>query len=133
MRRPEQEFQIRLVSELRWRILKPWIFWHTPNQGERPTQRMHGIRKAMGVRAGIPDLFVLGPNARLIGIECKAPARQPKSRIRVSRSKPVLSEAQKDTIALLGELGVPTIVVRDIDEAVAALSALGVAFRGRAM
>lgn len=42
-------------------------------------------------------------------------------------------DAQRDAIAALGQCGVPTIIVRDIDDAVAALSTLGATFRGRVM
>lgn len=133
MRRPEEIVQRALCDHLRLRLQPPWIFWATPNQ--RGTRKVYEaqILKTLGVRAGIPDLFVLGPNSKLIGVECKAPPRQPKDRARISRAKPRLSEAQVDTIGALGALGVPTIIVRDVDEAIRALTALGAPFRGRVM
>lgn len=132
MNRPEQAFQIALVSHLRARLPRPWMVWATPNGGEAATARKHGIRKAMGVLAGVPDLFVAGPGCKVIGIECKAPP----NRLRgggLSGAKARVSDVQRDAIASLGECGIPTIVVRDIDAAVVALTQLGVPIKGRSM
>lgn len=88
--------------------------------------------KAMGTMAGMPDLFVLAPNRLLIGLEIKAPPERLKSG-KTSAAKPQLSEAQKVVFPTLAGLGVPVIVVRDVDDVVASLSSLGVKFRGRTM
>ena len=130
MKRGEEGLQRALVAFLRASLPKPWLVFHVPNGGGR-SKAEGGILKAMGVRAGIPDLFLLGPNSRLIAIECKAPPRTLKTRARKSLAKARFSEAQQETIAALGELGVPTLIARNVEETIAALAALGVPFRGR--
>ena len=137
MRRPEQQLQKAVVAHLRARMPKPWLVWATPNGGGR-SKAEAGVQKAMGVMAGIPDLFVLGPlengrmrvrSPRLIAIELKAPPHRLKSG-GISKAAVALSPAQKETIAALGECGVPTLVVRSIDDLEAGLRGLGVPLRG---
>jgi hypothetical protein len=131
MKRPEEALHRAIVTHLRARLEPPWMVWHTPNGGGR-SKAEAGILKALGVTAGMPDLFVLGPNRNLIGIEIKAPPKQLPSG-RTSAAKAPLSEAQKLTIGAFCACGVPVIVVRDLDDAIASLSTLGARFRGRVM
>ena len=49
------------------------VWWHTPNGGKR-TRAEAGKFKAMGVRAGFPDIAILW-NGKLLVIELKAPGR----------------------------------------------------------
>lgn len=60
MRRPEQEFQINAVAPYLDAVLDPatamWL--HVPNGGAR-SRVEGGILKAMGLRAGFPDILVL--------------------------------------------------------------------------
>lgn len=140
MNRPEEKLQRQLVEYLRTALPKPWIVFHIPNGGGR-SKAEAGILKAMGVLAGMPDLLVIGPVGTLsaaygghgnaIAIELKAPPRRLK-RGGVSKAQPSVSDAQRAVIAQLGACGVPTLIVRDLDEAVRALTALGVPLRGRA-
>lgn len=132
MKRPEEALQRAIVARLRARLEPPWLFWATANQRGTRKAWEQAMLKAMGTRAGIPDLFVAGPNRVLVGLEVKAPPETLRSG-NVSRAKPNLSDAQKDTIAALEACGFPTIVVRDLDDAIAALSTLGATFRGRVM
>ena len=144
MRRPEEQLQRALVAHLRARLPKPWLVWATPNGGGR-SKAEAGILKAMGVLAGVPDLFVMGPGLnhpayreagegmltpRLIAIELKAPPKPTKSG-KPSKAQPRVSDAQRDVIEQLGQCGVPTLVVDNLDEALRALAALGVPLRGR--
>lgn len=126
MNRPEQALHRSVVSFLRVVLPKPWVFFHPANGGSR-SKAEAGIFKAMGVRAGIPDLVLLGPRElapfglkipQVVCIEFKAP-------------KGSLSPAQKDTIAALAELGIETHIVRSIDEAEAVLRGLGVPLKGK--
>jgi hypothetical protein len=56
MKRLEQDLQIGVVKALRV-VLRPEVFWfHVPNGGQRSAVE-GGILKAMGVRAGVPDLL----------------------------------------------------------------------------
>lgn len=131
MKRPEENLQRAIVQYLDRCLMPPWMFWSTPNQRGTRTVVEAQILKALGVRAGIPDLFVLGPNATLIGLEVKAPPKLGKRG--VSKAKPTLNDAQKAMFPRLAGLGVPVIVVRDVEDAVAALSSIGAPFRGRVM
>lgn len=142
MNRPEEQLHRACVAYLRASLPKPWITWHTPNGGGR-SKAEAGILKAMGVLAGMPDLFVMGPATRaavdgvfitpdLIAIEFKAPPK----RLRtggLSKANPRLSPAQMARQADLGACGVPYLVIDDMAEMVQALRALGVPLRGRAI
>lgn len=132
MNRPEEQLQKDLVKHLRLRLEPPWIFWATANQRGTRKAWEQAILVSLGVKAGIPDLYLLGPGPQLIGIECKAPLPRLKSG-RTSKQKPRFNEAQQAVFPQLAALGVPVIVCMDIDDAVAALSSLGVPFRGRAL
>ena len=142
MNRPEENLHKACVQYLRASLPKPWLCWHTANGGGR-SKAEAGILKAMGVLAGMPDLFVMGPTLRdlspacqvipkLIAIEFKAPPK----RLRLggaSKARPRLSPAQMARQQDLGACGVPYLVIDDMAEMVQALRALGVPLRGRAM
>lgn len=131
MNRPEENLQRAIVKHLELRLEPPWMFWATPNQRGTRSAAETMILKAMGVKAGIPDLFILGPGPVLIGLEVKAPPAQGKRG--VSKAKPALNDAQKAMFPRLAGLGVPVIVIRDVEDAIAVLSTLGATFRGRAL
>lgn len=118
MRRPEESLHRAVVDHLRQRLPAGWVFWHTPNGGGR-SKAEGGVLKALGVKAGIPDLFVAG-EGRVVALELKA-------------ARGALSPAQRDAIAALGCAGIPTLVARDLDGALAALESLGVPLQGRAL
>lgn len=126
--RPEQALQIALVAHLRAALPRPWIVFHPRNQGERRSARTHGIFKAMGLLAGIPDLFIVGPERALIAIELKAPPK-PLKRGGASKAKPRTSPEQDAVIADLAACGIPTLVVNNQAEAIRALTQLGVPLR----
>lgn len=152
MNRAEEKLQRQLVAYLRAALPAPWIVFHPANGGGR-SKAEAGILKAMGVLAGVPDLFVIGPHvsetivpesevkvggrglvlhqfARVIALELKAPPKMLKSG-KQSAAKPAVSDAQRDVIAALGQCGIPTLIVRDLDEAIEALKNLGVPLKGR--
>lgn len=116
MKRPEEAVHRAIVAHLRFRLPKPWLFWHTPNGGAR-SKAEGGVLKALGTLAGIPDLFVAG-DGRVIAIEIKGP-------------KGVLSPSQIATLGALATAGIPTIVARSWDDVEAALRGLGVPLTGR--
>lgn len=75
MNRPEETLQRQVVGYLR--LIPNLTFWTVPNQrGTRSGFEM-GILKAMGVRAGVPDLHFILPNGRLGMIELKAGKGKP--------------------------------------------------------
>jgi hypothetical protein len=131
MKRLEETLQREIVRHLEWRLEPPWMFWATPNQRGTRSVVEAQILKTLGVKAGIPDLFVLGPGPILVGLEVKAPPTVGKRG--VSKARPRLNEAQQAMFPRLAGLGVPVIVVRDVDDAIASLSSLGAKFKGRAM
>jgi hypothetical protein len=128
MKRPEENLQRAIVAHLKARLLKPWIFWATPNGGGR-SKAEAGMLKATGVKAGIPDLFILGPDRKLIAIELKAPPVSLKGG-RLSEAKPRISDDQRATINDLGACGVPTLIIRDLDQCMNALGWMGVPIAG---
>lgn len=119
MNRPEEATQRAIVRHLQQRLALPWVFFHIPNQ--RGTRRgwEQGILKAMGVRKGMPDLGLIG-DGRIVFLECKSP-------------RGVLSKDQRKAIADLKAAGAQTMVVRSVDEALEALTAMKVPMRGRVM
>lgn len=124
---------VKRLSDPLCGLAPPWMLWHTPNSGIRRGQNpaaFGAYMKAMGLRAGVPDLFVLGPGPILVGLEIKAPAKILKSG-KKSKAKPAVSDAQEETHLALAACGVATIIVRDVDDALAALSTLGATLRGR--
>lgn len=144
IKRSEEKLHRALVTHLRARLPAPWLVMHVPNGGGR-SKAEAGILKAMGVLAGFPDLLVIGPRfapltiagehvsaltPSVIAIEVKAPPKMLKSG-KQSTAKPAVSDAQRDVIVALGECGIPTLIVRDLDEAIEALKNLGVPLKGR--
>lgn len=145
MNRPEEQLHRAAVAYLRASLPKPWIVWHTPNGGGR-SKAEAGILKAMGVLAGMPDLFVMGPSALLdapagawkhslpylVAIEFKAPPKRLPSG-NLSKARAVLSPAQRARQADLGACGVPYLVIDDMADMVHSLRALGVPLKGRVL
>lgn len=132
MRRPEDALQKSLVAHLRAHLPPPWLVWATPNGGGR-SKAEAGILKAMGVMAGIPDLYVLGPGEApcrpfFVAIELKRPPAMLKSG-KISRAALRLSNEQTAVIAALTQCGVRTIVARDAHTVVQALIAMGAPLR----
>ena len=147
MDRREERLQRALVAYLRLALPKPWLVFCVPNGGGR-SKAEAGVFKALGVLAGMPDLFVLGPRFRIhphpsggyerevrpdiIAIEFKAPPKRLKSG-GVSKARPALSPVQRARQLDLGSCGVPYLVIDDMADMIQALRALGVPLKGRAM
>ena len=106
MRRPEQGLQRSVMAYLD-AVLPPnaWSF-HPPNGGKRGAIE-GAIFKAMGTRAGLPDIGILF-DGRCFWIELKAAAGK-------------LSETQTKAHTRLWEAGCPVVVCRSIDEVRTAL------------
>ncbi len=73
--RPEEQTHRAIVEWLCW--VEPNAEWfHPPNGGAR-SKAEAGIFKALGVKAGVPDLvFTLPPDGRTAFVEIKAPGRK---------------------------------------------------------
>ena len=93
-------------------VLPPdWLVHHSPNQGHGRSKKQGGILKAMGVKAGFPDLICLGDDGMLptgFFVEVKSATG--------SRS-----EAQRKFGKWAEAHGWPVIVARNIDEVRAGL------------
>lgn len=75
------------------------VYWHTPNGGSR-RDAFEGKRlRQIGLKAGIPDLFLLH-GGRLYALEMKAPGGR-------------LSPAQKDAAVALTDAGLTAWAVAD--------------------
>ena len=103
---------IPVVDFLNRFIAPGWRFMH-PATGEHRDKRTAAKLKAMGAKAGWPDLVLIDPNGLFHGLELK--------RAKTGR----LSEAQEDFLAHARAYGWPVAVVDSIDAAVAVLDAWG--------
>lgn len=98
----EKAEQIAVIQYLK---LKDLPYFHVPNSTYNPykSQQMHNF--AMGLKAGVPDLFVCLPG-KTIAIELK----------RVKRG--IVSPAQKQWIEILNKSGIKSRVCRGSMEAI---------------
>lgn len=108
MTRPEETIQRAIVAYLRLALPTTAVVWATPNQRGTRSRWEMGLLAALGVRAGVPDLFVLHAG-HLIGLEVKAPMGR-------------VSKAQEATGAMLRLAGASVFVVRSVEEAAQALT-----------
>lgn len=111
---PEEDLQKAVVKFLSVALAGNSEFFHVPNGGKRGFREAQRF-KAIGVKAGVPDLIVVN-DGRMIGIEMKA-GKQP------------LSEAQVYYHDRLRLARVPVTVCRSIEDVEAALRDAGVPLR----
>lgn len=75
MRRPEQALQIAVAGFLR-HALRPPTFWSSIDHGAgKMTPASAGLRKARGVKPGLPDILIMHPffdGTLVVGVELKA-------------------------------------------------------------
>ena len=67
----EQTLQKSLVDWFRWVLPPEWMVASIPNGGHSASARI--TNHSMGMLAGMPDLFILGPEGRVWFIEVKCP------------------------------------------------------------
>jgi hypothetical protein len=108
--RDEEQIQAALVLHLTVRAVAGLVWWHTPNGGNRSVAEA-GRFKALGVKAGVPDVLALHAG-RLFALELKA------ERGRVS-------EAQEAMLADLEAAGATVAVAFSLDDALATLMRWG--------
>lgn len=99
--RPEQQLQIAVVRFLDQALPNSARCWHTPNGGWRTKAEAGGF-KAMGVRLGMPDLFVFH-DKQLFAIELKA-------------GRTIATDAQQAMLDALHIAGAKTAVCRSLEE-----------------
>lgn len=130
--RPEDALQVAVVDYLTRNGL---FVFHIPNQGS--WSAAYGLKlKRMGRRAGMPDLQMIcqqsDPLPRgVLMIECKAPPKRLRSG-KFSAAKPRVDREQHEAISQLAALGIPTLIIRSIDELELALLGLGLRIKTKA-
>lgn len=104
----EQNIQIACVNwfTLQYKGIANMLI-HIPNEGFKNGKVAGGIRKAMGVRAGFPDLFLAIPNNGYHGLFIEMKTEKKTSRMR---------ENQKVYQELLTERGYAHSVCRSLHE-----------------
>lgn len=116
--RPEESLHRSCAELLRLHEARGALAWaHVPNGGFR-THAEAGIFRALGTRAGVPDLLIWLPGGRTVQVELKA-------------GKGRLSPAQHAWHELMGRLGHPVSVARSLDDLERILGAHGVPYLGR--
>lgn len=116
MKREEQEFHKQVANLLNVILPARSFWWHTPNGGKR-TKAEAGIFKAMGVKAGFPDIGILYLG-RCFLIELKKPGEKPDMQ-------------QLAVHAQLRAAGCMVSVATNIDEVMAALAEFKIPTKGR--
>lgn len=107
----EDQIQAAVVMHLTIRATPGIVWWHTPNGGLRNVGEA-GRLKALGVKAGVPDLLAVR-DGRLFALELKAQGGR-------------VSDAQREMLAALEAAGVATAVAYGLDEALAIFERWGV-------
>ena len=92
-------------------LLKKYKFWHTPNSTYTKSWRQKAHNRAMGVQAGIPDLFII-VDGNLIAVEMKR------------QKGGVVSPAQKEWIETLNNIGISAKVCKGAEEAIAFINSM---------
>lgn len=109
MNRLEQSFQQTVVQFID-RAAPGLLFFHVPNSSGNRGARLGGIMKSMGLRAGVPDLVFVLPNAKIGFLELKA-------------GKGSLSKSQREFRDEAQERGCPWAEARTLTEVWDALEA----------
>ena len=118
IKRPEQELQIGVANMLRV-SLPADCFWTFINNGMGRSKAEGGIAKAMGQRAGVPDLLFVY-RGRALFIEMKA-------------GKGKESPTQIECHGLLAMAGAPVATCRSVDEVIFTLKGWGVPVQATVM
>lgn len=114
--RPEDKIQRGVIAHLHARGVPNIYFFHVPNGGQR-SKIEAAILNGLGVRAGVPDIFII-MNARVFAMELKAADRR-------------ITPEQREALNALERAGATVTVCNSLDQAVAVLEGWGV-LRGRA-
>lgn len=117
--RPEEVLQIAVAELLDLGLPQGWRWWHTPNQRGTRKYWEQKLLKALGVKAGIQDVTIVGPDPRLVIIELKSDTGS-------------LSKSQREWRDFYRSIGVPWFLARTIDDVIAACQDAGVPLRVRA-
>ena len=116
MQRPEEALHRQAVAFLN-ATAPDCLYYHPANGGAR-SKAEAGILKAMGVRAGVPDLAFVLRDGRAAFIEMKAPT---------GRQTPAQAVFQMEC----ERIGAPYAICRSLAEVQGTLAAWGVILKGR--
>lgn len=116
--RPEEDLQIAVAELLDLGLPQGWRWWHTPNQRGTRKYWEQKLLKALGVKAGIQDVTIVGPDPRLVIIELKSDTGG-------------LSKAQREWRDFYWSIGVPWFLARSVEDVIAACHDAGVPLRVR--
>lgn len=112
MNRPEEALHRAVAQYLVLIESGCGFFWFHPANGGARSKAEAGIMKALGVKAGTPDIAIVH-RGRALFIELKAP----KGRV---------SPAQKKTIPAIEAAGAPCAICRSLDDVQANLKTWGI-------
>jgi len=107
----EEQIQAAVVLHMTVRALPGVVWFHVPNGGGR-TAAEAGRFKALGVKAGVPDILALRAG-QLFALELKAQGGR-------------VSDAQREMLAALKAAGAEAAVAWGLDEALEILERWGV-------
>ncbi len=93
------------VAFIRYLELKGYDYFHVPNSTYTKSWNQKRLNKALGVKPGVPDIFVI-VEGDLITVEMK--------RVKGGRA----TQAQLDWIKKLNSAGIPSKVCRGAQEAI---------------
>ena len=112
----EDDLQRTIVKYGKWSLPEDALLIAVPNGGQRHSKAAARL-VGLGVTAGVPDL-ILWHQRRTLGIEVKLPGTYP-------------SMVQKQMHAKMERCAGDVVVVRSLDEFVAAVRDFGVLLKGR--
>lgn len=119
-KQPEAILQRSVCQYLDQALPHGWAYWH--NHQNAPTVQAQARLKKLGVKAGLPDMMVVGPTGdnepgvNLIVIELKS-------------SKGRTTEAQEDWLDRFQRMGAHAAVCRSIEDVQDTLNFAGVSLR----
>ncbi len=115
----EEALHVAVANFLRLAIRPPWMWTTFPAGGGG---KVRGARlKAAGLRAGMPDILVIGPQAFAVPYEPWSVTVPLVVGIELKAAKGRLSPAQTDTLKALDACGIPTTECRSVEEVEKAL------------
>ena len=112
--RAEADVHISIVNYIN-RVLPHNLMAH-PANGEKRSKEAAKKLKCMGVRAGVPDLFIPLGCGKILWLEIKKPGG-------------VLSKPQREYIKKLRDYGHPVAIVESIDDVRNTFKAMGIVTR----
>lgn len=123
MKRPEQTLQIQVAKYLRYALRKPTMWTAFPAGGGG--KKRGAFLKAMGLRAGWPDILVVHPTT------CSAGVKHPiVVGLELKAKKGSLSQNQRDVRDEFDHAGCPFLVCKSVDDVERLLRTFGVPLKG---